>query len=283
MKLSGKFALQKIKIKLHRRQFLHLALTVMTLLLITIIGGLTHISPSIAQRPQQITLTVSAGAGLKPVLDEIQKLYKQKQPQHKINYNFAASGALTRQIEQGANIDIFISASSRNMDELQNQGMLLAETRRNLIKSRVALIAPVSSTGISRFQDLTKPIVKRIAIGEPRSVPLGVYAEEVFQHLGILEQLKPKLVYTRSALEILNFVAAGNVEVGIVHDTTARTSDKVKILAIAPEASHSPVVYPVAVLKNTKNPTAAKSFVEFLFSEQAKTLYTNYGYTIVQS
>jgi molybdate transport system substrate-binding protein len=278
-----KFFVQKFKIKLPRRQLLFLTFTVViTLFIAIIIGEVTNTSPAIAQQPQTFTLTVSAGAGLKPLLEEIQTAYKQKQPTHNINYNFAASGALTRQIKQGANIDIFISASSRNMDELQSQGMLLADTRRNLIKSRVALIAPVNSTGISRFQDLTKPIVKRIAIGEPRSVPLGVYAEEVFQHFGIFKQLKPKLVYTRSALEILNFVATGNVEVGIVHDTTARTSDKVKIVAIAPENSHSPVIYPVAVLKNTKNPTAAKSFVEFLFSEPAKTLYTNYGYTIVQ-
>ena len=109
-----------------------------------------------------------------------------------------------------------------------------------------------------------------------------MYAQEVFKYLGIFEQVKPKLVYTRSALEILNFVAIGNVDVGIVHDTNVKASSQVKIVEIAPEASHSPVIYPVAILKNSKNLTAAKSFVQFLFSEQAKVLYGKYGYTIIK-
>ncbi|BAY99924.1 molybdenum ABC transporter periplasmic molybdate-binding protein [Tolypothrix tenuis PCC 7101] len=259
-----------------RRYFFYLSLLVVTLAL-TFIPG---ILPTIAQQANAATLTVSAGAGLKPVLEDVQKVYKQQQPNINITYNFAASGVLQRQIEQGANIDVFIAASTKNMNELQQQGLLLSETRKNLIKSRIALIASKNTTGISSFQDLNKQIVKKIAIGEPRSVPLGMYAEEVFKYLGITEQVKPKLVYARSALEIVTFVESGNVDVGIVHDTTVKTSDKVKILALAPEAAHSPVVYPVAVLKNSKNQVAAKSFVQFLFSKKAKSLYKNYGYTL---
>ncbi|MGH1393156.1 MAG: molybdate ABC transporter substrate-binding protein [Trichormus sp.] len=264
-----------------RRRFLYLTLVVVTVGLTVVAGLLPNLAPSIAQQPNTVTLTVSAGAGLKPVLEDVQKAYQQQQPNINITYNFAASGVLQRQIEQGANIDVFISASNKNMNDLQQKGLLLPGTRKNLIKSRIALITAKNTTGISSFQDLTKPIVKRIAIGEPRSVPLGVYAEEVFKYLGITEQVKPKLVYTRSALEILNFVESGNVDVGIVHDTTVRASEKVKVVAIAPEASHSPVVYPVAILKNSKNQAAAKSFVQFLFSEQAKPLYKQHGYTLL--
>jgi molybdate transport system substrate-binding protein len=264
------------------RRFLYFNLVVVTVALTLIVGLLPNVAPSIAQQPNTVTLTVSAGAGLKPVLEDIQKAYKQQQPNINITYNFAASGVLQRQIEQGANIDVFIAASSKNMNELQQKGLLLLGTRKNLIKSRIALITAKNTTGISSFQDLTKPTVKRIAIGEPRSVPLGVYAEEIFKYLGITEQVKPKLVYTRSALEIVNFVESGNVDVGIVHDTTVTASEKVKVVAIAPPTSHSPVIYPVAILNNSKNQAAAKSFVQFLFSQQVRPLYKNHGYTVLQ-
>ncbi|MDF5711670.1 MAG: molybdate ABC transporter substrate-binding protein [Nostoc sp. S4] len=267
---------------LRLQTILNLSLLLITIVLIFLFGQTQNLLVTSAQQSITVTLTVSAGAGLKPLLEDIQKVYKHTAPHLNINYNFAASGVLTRQIEQGARIDIIISASSENMNELQHQGLLLENTRRNLVKSRVALIAPESSSGISSFQDLTKPIVKKIAIGEPRSVPLGMYAEEVFKYLGISQQVKSKLVYARSALEIINFVATGNVDVGIVHDTNVKASSQVKIIEIAPEASHSPVVYPVAILKNSKNLMAAKSFVQFLFSEQAKVLYRKYGYTIIK-
>jgi len=237
---------------------------------------------SIAQKPNTVNLTVSAGAGLKAVLEDIRKVYQQQQSDINVTYNFAASGVLQRQIEQGANIDVLIAAASKNMDDLQREGLLLPKTRKNLIKSRVALIGSEKAIGVSSFQDLQKPSVKKIVIGEPRSVPLGAYAEEVFKYFGILEQIKPKLIYARSALEILTFVKSGSVDFGIVHDSAIRPSDKVKILAIAPEKSHAPAIYPAAVLTNSKNPQAAKSFMQFLSSEQAKALYVKYGYTLVR-
>jgi len=271
-----------LNIHLYHRRFLYFCLGIVAVALTLIAGLSLNVAPSIAQKLQSVTLTVSAGTGLKPVLEDVQKAYQQQQPNINISYNFAASGVLQRQIEQGANIDVFIAASSKNMNELQQKGLLLPETRRNLIQSKIALIASKNTKGISSFQDLAKPIVKKIAIGEPRIVPVGAYAEEVFQHWGMTEQVKPKLVYTRSALEIVNFVESGNVDVGIVHDTTVKGLQKVKIVAIAPPNSHSPVIYPVAVLKNSKNQAAANSFVQFLFSQPAKTLYKNHGYTIVQ-
>lgn len=267
---------------LNKRLIINVTLMIITVILIFFFGHLQNLLLTSAQQPSTLILTVSAGTGLRPVLEDIQKVYKHAVSNLNINYNFVASGVLTRQIEQGARIDIFISASSENMNQLQRQGLLLEGTRQNLIKSRVALIASTSTNGISSFQDLTKPILKKIAIGEPRSIPLGVYAQEVFKYLGIFEQVKLKLVYITSALKILNFVAIGNIDVGIVHDTNVKAFSQVKIVEIAPEASHSPVIYPVAILKNSKNLTAAKSFVIFLFNKQAKVLYGKYGYTVIK-
>jgi len=235
---------------------------------------------SAAQQP--VTLTVSSGAGLKNVMEAVQQAYTQRAPNVTINYNFAASGVLRRQIEQGAPVDMALLASQDDMDALQSQNFLLQGTRRNLLKSEVVLVVPKNSTGISGFQDLTGQNVKRIAIGEPRTVPLGQYAEEVFKYFGIREQIQSKLVYARSGLEVMSYVESGNADAGIVHDTNAKQSNQVRMVAIAPSASHTPVIYPIAILKNSRNPNAAKAFLQFLSSAQAKALFQQYGYEIPQ-
>ena len=139
-------------------------------------------------------LTVSAAISLKDALDKIASLYSSEQPGTPIHFNLGGSGTLQRQIEQGAPVDIFISASPKEMDSLEAQGQLLAGTRRNLVKNRIVLIVPEGTGAISNFQDLTKPAAKVIAVGEPQTVPAGKYAQEVLTHLGLYDLLKPKLV-----------------------------------------------------------------------------------------
>ncbi|WP_413162780.1 molybdate ABC transporter substrate-binding protein [Capilliphycus salinus ALCB114379] len=233
-------------------------------------------------QPNQTTLTVAAGAGLKATMEAIQQVYSQTQPNVKIIYIFAASGALRQQIEQGAPVDVFISASSKFMDELQSKGLLLNETRRNLLTNQVALIVPQNMTGIYSFQDLTKNTVKKIAIGEPRVAPVGKSAEEVLTYFNLFEQLKTQIIYAKDALQIVNYVATGNVDAGIVHDTTAKQSNQVKIVAIAPPESHEPLVYPVAVIKDSKNVTDAREFVNFLSGSQAKSIFEQHGYQLAR-
>ena len=133
------------------------------------------------QAPQQ-ELTVSAAISLKEVLDKVAQLYRVERPGTVIHFNLGASGTLQRQIEQGAPVDIFISASEDQMDSLASKGLLLAGTRRDLVKNAVVLIVPKGKTGISSVQDLTRPEVKVIAIGEPQTVPAGKYAQEVLTH-----------------------------------------------------------------------------------------------------
>jgi molybdate transport system substrate-binding protein len=145
------------------------------------------------------------------------------------------------------------------------------------------LIVPKNSTGISSFLDLTSQNIKRIAIGEPRTVPLGKYAEEVLKYFGIRDQVQSKLVYARSALEIISYVESGNVDAGIVHDTNAKQSNQVRMVAIAPATSHTPVIYPIAILKNSRNLNAAKAFWQFLSSSQARAIFQKYGYGIPQN
>jgi len=149
-----------------------------------------------------------------------------------------------------------------------------------LLQNQVVLIVPKDATAIADFKDLTSDRIKKIALGEPKSVPVGKYSEEILTSLKILNPVKAKAVYAKDVRQVLNYVVAGNADAGIVYITDAKSSDQVKIGAIAPENSHSPVIYPIAVLKSSKNVDAAKDFVQFLFSDRAKTVFEKQGFTM---
>ena len=237
----------------------------------------TKSSPVVSPTPPD-DVTVSAAISLKDALDEISHLYSSEHPGADVHFNLGGSGTLQRQIEQGAPVDIFISASPKEMDSLQSQGLLLPDTRKKLARNSVVLIIPAGSTSISSFQDLTKAAVKTVAVGEPQTVPAGKYAQEVLTHFGIYDQLKPKLVLAKDVRQVLTYVETGNADAGIVYATDAKISKKVIVVATAPEDSHSPVVYPAAVIKNSKNAAAAKAFLDFLASEKARTVFQKYGF-----
>ncbi|GAP99409.1 molybdate ABC transporter substrate-binding protein [Leptolyngbya sp. NIES-2104] len=225
------------------------------------------------------TLTVSAAASLKDALEQIQPLYEQQQPV-KLTYNFGSSGALQQQIEQGAPADVFISAAPKQMDALQQKGELINETRRDLLRNQIVLIVPRTTTGVASFQDLASDRVRRVGLGEPKSVPAGTYAQEVLTALKLLDAVKPKAVYAKDVRQVLNFVESQNADAGIVYRSDALSSDQVKIVATAPETSHSPVIYPIAVLKRTPNRDAAQKFVQFLSSDAAKAVFGKQGFSV---
>lgn len=236
-------------------------------------------SPSTPQA-QPLVLTLSAAASLQDALTDIQSLYAQQQPNVSLTYNFGSSGSLQQQIEQGAPVDVFISAASKQMDALQDKGLLLNETRKNLLTNQIALVTPKAEAAPKDFQALTAETVNTIAIGDPESVPAGKYAEEVLTSLGILQQVKPKLILAKDVRQVLSYVETGNADAGLVYITDAKVSDAVNVAALASKESHAPIVYPVAVLKNSKNLEAAQAFVQFLSQAKAKTVFEQYGFSI---
>jgi molybdate transport system substrate-binding protein len=215
---------------------------------------------------QSSSLTVSAAISLKDTLEEIKTLYQKKQPSAQITYNFGSSGSLQQQIEQGAPVDVFISAANKQMDALESKNLLLPGSRRILAKNQLVLITPKTEKTINQFTDLTKPTVTKIALGEPKSVPAGQYGEEVLKFYKILDQVKSKIIYGKDVRQVLTYVETENVNAGLVYATDAKTSNQVGIAAIAPQESHSPIVYPIAILKDSRNPDMAKAFDKFLNS-----------------
>jgi molybdate transport system substrate-binding protein len=242
--------------------------------------GLRLVLPSPVATQSDTPLLVSAAASLKDALEEIKPLYQHRQPNVGITYNFGASGALLQQIENGAPADIFISAARRQMDRLEQTGMLLPGTRSNLANNTLVLIVPQGNREITSFDSLRRSEVRRIAIGEPRSVPAGQYAEQVLQKLNLWNDVKPRLVFANNVRQVLAAVESGNADAGMVYTTDARISDRVKVVATADERLHSLIVYPISVLKNSKNLDAAKAFVQYLAGNEARGVLRKFGFVV---
>lgn len=232
---------------------------------------------------QAATLLIAAAASLQNVLEALDPIFEAANPGLKVNYTFAASGPLQQQIEQGAPVDLFISAAPRQMDALQKKNLILTNTRRNLLTNGLVLVVPHHSTlGLTGFRQLTNANVKRISVGEPRSVPAGQYAEEVFTKLGLLDQLRPKFVFGNSVRSVLGSVESGNADAGVVYTTDAKISNQVTQVATAPNNLHAPIVYPLAVISASRKQSGAHTYAQFLASRQAQTVFKRYGFGIAQ-
>ena len=228
--------------------------------------------------PPIADLTISGAISLQNALQEVASLYHTAHPNVAVHLNLGASGTLQRQIEQGAPVDLFLSAAESEMDGLESKGLILRATRKNLLANSVVLIVPKGRTGIRHFQDLTQPSVKIIAIGNPESVPAGKYAEQVLTHFGLYDMLRPKFVFAKDVRAVLTYVETGNADAGIVYETDALTSSQVVVIATAPPGSHAAVVYPVAVIAASRNVAAAKEFESFLFGPESAAVFRKYGF-----
>jgi molybdate transport system substrate-binding protein len=231
------------------------------------------------QVPSTVTLTVSVAASLQDAMEAIKLLYEQQSPEINIVYNLGSSGSLQYQIERGAPVDVFISAAPKQMNVLEKKGLLLENTQKNLLKNQIVLITPKADNNIASFQDLTKNNVQKIAIGNPESVPAGQYAKEVLESFNLYDKLTSKFVFAKDVRQVLFYVETGNVDGGLVYATDAKISERVKVVATAPENSHSPIIYPVAVIRNSQHPEEAKAFIQFLLSKTAQEVFKQYGFT----
>jgi molybdate transport system substrate-binding protein len=228
---------------------------------------------------EKTELTISAAASLTDAMAEIKDLYEKENVNTKLTINLASSGALAAQIEQGAEVDVFMSASKKYMDNVEEAELLKADTRIDLLKNEVVLIVPNdSNNAIDSFDQLIDPAINKIAIGEPGTVPAGKYAEEVFSNMNLTEKIQDKLIFGKDVREVLTWVETGNVDAGVVYSTDAKISDQVRVAAIAAEDSHKPIIYPAAIINSSKNTKGAENFMTFISSDDAKTIFEKYGF-----
>ena len=227
-------------------------------------------------------VNLAAAASLKNVYDEkLIPMFQEKYPGAKVTPTYASSGDLQTQIENGLETDVFMSAANKQMNALAEKGLIDNNTNLQFLENKVVLIVPAdSNSNISSFDDL-KNVEGNIAIGDPESVPAGQYAQEVLNNTGIWDDVESKLSLGTDVTAVLKQVAQGSAECGIVYATDAKSTDDVKVICEAPEdALKTPVIYPVAAIKDAKDADAAQKFLDFLQTKEAKDVFVEYGFTI---
>lgn len=225
-------------------------------------------------------LLVSAAISLKEPLQEIGMHFERRHPDVKVAFNWGASGALQRQIEQGAPVDVYVSAAPKQMNDLAAEGLILSNTRHTLAVNVVALITHAAPKPyLHSFEDLTKPEVRLIAIGNPRSVPAGEYARAILTSLSVWEILQPKLILAENVRQALAYVLRGEVDAALVYATDAkRAGEAVRVVAAAPEGSYPPVLYPIAAVTASTRPALARAFVDLAVSEVGQQILKTHGF-----
>lgn len=225
---------------------------------------------------------VLAAASLTDVLTELANNYKQE-TSTEIIFSFASSGALQAQIEASAPADIFFSAAQKQMNALEEKGLIDSETRKDLLENKVVLISPKNSNlNIKSFTDITNSNVKKLGLGKPKSVPVGQYSEEILSNLSILDIAKEKAVYGSDVRNVLDWVETAEVDCGIVYATDAKIAKNINIIAEAPEDTHKKVIYPISIIKSSQNKEEAKKFIEYISTDKSKEIFQNYGFTVVK-
>jgi molybdate transport system substrate-binding protein len=229
---------------------------------------------------EDITLNISASAVLTDALAEVNELYVQKYSGIKIVNNFTSAGTIQSQIENGADCDVFFSANAKNMDNLENKGLIIAETRENILSNLLVLIVPATNTkDIDSFIDLTGNAINLVAIGDPSTVSAGIYAQKLFELLDISQNLGEKLILASTVREVLTYVETGNVDAGLVFLSDALTSESVTVVDTAPDEINSQIVMTAAVISASKNIEKSKEYLSFLSGTEAMAIFEKYGFT----
>lgn len=226
-----------------------------------------------------VELNISAAASLTEALNEIKPMY-ESETGNKLTFNFGASGALQKQIEEGAPSDVFISAGKKQVDALKTAGLLQDDSIKDLLGNKLVLIVSKDyKDKITKIEDLANTDGK-IAIGEVETVPVGQYSKESLENLNIWSTIQDKLVFAKDVKSVLAYVESGEAAAGIVYKSDAYG---IKDAAVAQEidsATHKEIVYPEAIIKASKNAEAAKEFMEFLSQDSSKAIFEKYGFIV---
>jgi len=227
------------------------------------------------------TIRVGIAISLKEAMGDIAKVFEDES-KDKLEFTFGSSGQIEAQIKNGADIDVFISAANKQVDELTKEGLAVAETQRIVARNTVVLVVPASAKDApSSFESLAMDNVKKIAIGEPKTVPAGNYAMQVLKNLRLVDKTADKIVYGANVRQVLSYVERGEVSAGIVYSSDAKISgDKVKIVATAKPDWHEPVVYPAIMIRASKKQASARWFLEYLGSDKAKSALRDKGFSV---
>ncbi len=232
-----------------------------------------------SDKQKQRELYVFAAISLSDALTEIGAQFTEHQD-IRVHYNLAASTTLQRQIEKGASADVFISASPIQVDSLNSLGLLEDGSRTDVLTNRlVAVSQKDTEITVENLKNIQDTPIKRIAMGHPEIVPAGSYAKEALEHFGLWEKVKQKLIFGTNVRATLAYLTSGNVDIAIVYETDTKVTNKVRVLYKFPDETHSRIVYPAVILKNSNNKNWAETFLTFLKEPIATEIFEKHGFT----
>jgi molybdate transport system substrate-binding protein len=245
-------------------------------------------------------LLVAAAVSLKESMSEIAGQFKKTHPDTDVVFNFAASGQLAQQIRRGAPVDVFASAGKNEIDMLNDAGLLLKGSEKYFASNRLVVIVPAlpSDAGISNSTNKTsasgKPAIvgampciarledllrlDKISIGSPQTVPAGYYAEQALTQAHLYDRLQKHLVFGESARQVLAYVESGEVDAGLVYATDAKISKRVKVCMTLPESACQPILYPIAIIKDSQHKDLAREFVDLVMSKAGRSVLAARGF-----
>lgn len=248
------------------------------LLLLLIIQMLTACSSPSADNKKE--LFVSAASSLTGVMEVAHKEFQKSHPDVELTFNFGSSGKLRNQIQQGAPVDLFLSASSKDMEILLKEEMVQKEGVRNFAGNRLVL-ASTRKLPEGNPVELLLASPGLIAVGEPDSVPLGAYTKSALEHLGLWNQLEGNMIFAKDARQVLSYIESGNAEMGIVYSSDANQSANLSETVNLPQKGMD-IVYPAGIIKEAENKEAAELFLAFLVSDEGQKLLMDFGFAAVE-
>jgi molybdate transport system substrate-binding protein len=225
-------------------------------------------------------LTISAAISTKGAVEEIGRGFMRDHPGVTIRFDFGSSGELAQQISAGAPIDLFLSAAQREMDELERAGLIITETRRAFARNVLTVVVPADSRlELQTPERLLEPQVHWVVVGNPKTVPAGLYAQECLVALGLWERLRPRLVFAENVRQALDYVVRGEVDAGFVYTTDAAAGGRPVKEAFRPsERTYSAIVYPAAVVRAAAQPVLARAFLELLVGPAGQAVLSRFGF-----
>jgi molybdate transport system substrate-binding protein len=250
--------------------------------LITLMGCQNSTGPRNAGAPSG-EIVVSAAVSLKEAFGDIARRFEAVQGV-KVVFNFAGSGELAKQIEFGAPADVFASAGEREMDQLAGNGLIDSPSRADFAGNTLVLVVPASPDQPTiPFSDLAQGKFKRIAIGNPQTVPAGHYAQQALENNHLWAAVKGRLILAENVRQVLEYVARGEVDAGLVYSTDVDVAHgRVKVVSQAPQGTYGPVRYPIAIIKNTPHREAAEKFLEFVLGHDGQSVLAKHGFAPVE-
>lgn len=246
---------------------------------IILLSTLTAAGCKSVQAVNAAEITISAAASLRDPLSEIIAQY-EKETNIKVNINLGSSGSLQKQIEEGAPVDIFISAGKTQVDALTAKGLIDKYTYKNLLTNSLVLIVSNSyDKNIISIEELKNKNIK-LALGEASTVPVGQYSKEFLENIKLWENFKDKIVFSKDVKAVLNYVEKGEAEAGIVYISDTVNLKNSYVAYKIPQNTHEPIVYPAVIIGQSKNKAFAKAFMEFMGKPQAKEIFKKYNFDV---